>query len=70
MRDLLRTALRKEYRTYFFDRTDEGVVAREISSLDPGNEDTGVAGWGGLTGFSGRIAQVVGESIASERADD
>lgn len=66
MRDLFRAALTKDYRTYFFDRTGGCIVAREISSLDPGDDDVGIAGWGGLSGFSGRIAQVVGDALTAE----
>jgi AAA domain, putative AbiEii toxin, Type IV TA system len=57
-------ALSKDYRTYFFDRTESGVVTRDISSLDPGSDDEGTAGWGGLSGFSGRIAELVGRAIS------
>jgi hypothetical protein len=62
------SALNKEYRTYFFERREGGVVVRDISSLDPGDEDAGVSGWGGLSGFSGRIAEIVGSAISEERA--
>jgi len=65
---ILGAALEKEYRTYFFDRTKAGVVIKDISSLDPGDEDEGVAGWGGLSGFSGRIAQIVGDAVSEESA--
>jgi hypothetical protein len=57
-------ALKKSYRTYFFNRTESGIVTQDISSLDPGSEDENVAGWGGLSGFSGRIAQIVGEAMS------
>lgn len=60
----LASALRKTYRTYFFNRTDAGVVTQDISSLDPGADDENIAGWGGLSGFSGRIARIVGEAAA------
>lgn len=48
IRDVLKAALEKEYRTYFFDRRPEGVKTLDISSLDPGESDQNVAGWGGL----------------------
>jgi hypothetical protein len=54
---IFRAALEKDYRTYFFERRKGGIVVRDISSLDPGDEDEGIAGWGGLSGFSGHIAQ-------------
>jgi hypothetical protein len=63
---ILESAMAKEYKTYFFDRRPRGVVTRDISSLDPGDADDDIAGWGGLSGFSGRIAQIVGEAISEE----
>ena len=60
----LSDALNKSYRTYYFDRGADGVVTRDISSLDPGDPDPGVAGWGGLSGFSGDIADAVGEAVS------
>lgn len=66
IKDILGAALTKEYRTYFFNRKRGGVVTRDISSLDPGDPDVDVSGWGGLSGFSGRIAQIVGEAISGE----
>jgi AAA domain, putative AbiEii toxin, Type IV TA system len=65
---ILESALTKEYKTYFFDRKHRGVVTRDISSLDPSDADDDIAGWGGLSGFSGRIAQIVGEAISEETA--
>lgn len=64
VRALLARALTKSYRTYFFHRTDSGVVTQDISTLDPGDENENIAGWGGLSGFSGRIAQIVGEATS------
>lgn len=64
LKDVLTSALQKQYRTYYFHRTDTGVITEDISTLDPGSDDPAVAGWGGLSGFSGRIAQIVGEAIS------
>jgi hypothetical protein len=63
---ILESAMTKEFKTYFFDRRPRGVVTQDISSLDPSNPDEDIAGWGGLSGFSGRIAQIVGEAISEE----
>jgi predicted ATPase len=49
----------KKFKIYYFDRTDDGVITRDISSLDPFSEDAGVADWGGLTSFSSRASEVV-----------
>jgi hypothetical protein len=64
VKQLFDTALRKTYCTYFFERKDGAVVTRDISSLDPGSEDESISGWGGLSGFSGQIAQIVGEALS------
>lgn len=61
---LLQTALSKRYRTYFFSRGVEGVTIRDISSLDPAAENEAISGWGGLSGYSGDIADKVGEALA------
>ena len=43
---VFRTALRKSYRTYFFHRKPGGVETVDISTLDPGDDNEDVAGWG------------------------
>lgn len=68
VRALLETALQKDYRTYYFDRTADGVIAKDISSLDPGDDDLRISGWGGLSGFSGRLAEAVGAALTRESA--
>ena len=64
----LTTALTKDYRTYYFERSPHGVTAKDISTLDPGDDDSDVSGWGGLSGFSGEIAEIVGKALTKERA--
>ncbi len=54
----------KQYRTYYFHRTEGGVVTEDISTLDPGDENEHISGWGGLSGFSGRIARIIGEALS------
>ena len=61
---IFKAALEKEYRTYYFHRQADGVTTEDISTLDPGDENENVSGWGGLSGFSGRIAQIVGEALS------
>lgn len=56
MKAVAAEALQKETRVYYFDR-DGGVL--DISNLDPGSEDAREAEWGGLSEFSGRVADVV-----------
>ena len=67
-KEVFASALEKDYRVYFFDRTDDEVEVRDISSLDPGDDDDRVAGWGGLSGFSGRIADIVGDALSPSGA--
>jgi hypothetical protein len=63
LKRVLVAALETDYRTYFFDRAKGGVISQDISSLDPGSSDPKIAGWGGLAGFSGAIADAVGEAV-------
>jgi len=63
IKEVFTAALEKDYRVYFFDRTGDEVDVRDISSLDPGDDDDRVSGWGGLSGFSGRIADIVGDAL-------
>lgn len=55
-------ALQKQPRVYYFD-PDDGT-ARDISNLDPGSNLAEEAGWGGLTDFSGRVADEVARVVA------
>ncbi len=64
-RKMAKIVLRKEARVYYFDG-HRGEV-RDISSLDPGSDDSVEAGWGGLTEFSGRVADVVASTVAEAR---
>ena len=68
VREVFASALKKDYKVYFFDRTDDEVEVRDISSLDPGDDDVDIAGWGGLSGFSGRIADSVGDALCAGSA--
>ena len=53
--------MQKSTRVYYFDR--EGT--RDISNLDPGDEENGNSGWGGLSEFSGRANEVVARVVAN-----
>ena len=57
-------ALKKTYGVVnLYHHEDSGlVVSKDISNLDPGASDQREWGWGGLTGFSARIADVVAKS--------
>ncbi len=62
MREVAETVLDKTMRVYYFNR--EGH-AHDISQLDPGSSDASESGWGGITEFSGRVADVVSQAIAN-----
>lgn len=61
MKAMAEKVLEKDARVYYFDA--KSGRARDISDLDPGSEDAGEAGWGGLTEFSGRVADVVADVV-------
>jgi hypothetical protein len=58
--ELAKKCLEKKFKVYFFHRENSLTNVFDISELDPGHEDEKISGWGGLSGFSGRIADVVG----------
>jgi hypothetical protein len=62
MRLVADAALKQTVKVYYFDR--QGVV-KDISQLDPGSADETEAGWGGITEFSGRVADVVSLAVAA-----
>lgn len=43
------------------------VTSKDISSLDPFDEDEAVSGWGGLTGYTSHFADVVRKAAAEEQ---
>ncbi len=57
-------ALTRSYHTHLMDfAPDQRVVSRDISSLDPSSQDPAIAGWGGLTGLSSEIAEVIADVV-------
>lgn len=59
-KELAAAALKKSYKTYFFDRTNRAV---DISSLDPFAESNSEAEWGGLSGFASRTNEAVAKAV-------
>ncbi len=53
----------KTSRVHYFDR--QSGSTRDISALDPGAEESGEAGWGGLSEFSGRANDAVARAVAN-----
>ena len=62
-RKLADAGVKESARVYYFER--ESGVVHDISGLDPGSKDAGEAGWGGLSEFSGRVADVVASVVNS-----
>lgn len=63
MRKVAETVIEKDIRVYYLN----GLTGRaqDISTLDPSSDDDMLAGWGGLTGYGGRIADVIADVIAT-----
>lgn len=59
--DLARKIIKKVIKVNYFKETPEGVSTVDISKLDPGSDSSDEWGWGGLSEFSGNIADIVGE---------
>ena len=56
-------ALGLEFRTHSFYYSEGHVQSKDISSLDPGDEDEMVAGWGGVAAYSARVSDTVAEAV-------
>jgi len=65
MQKLAQIAMTKSVKVYYFDPTTGRT--RDISELDPGSEEAGEGGWGGLIEFSGRANEAV--AMAAANAD-
>jgi predicted ATP-binding protein involved in virulence len=61
---LAKNMQKKSIRVNYFKQSDNGVRSVDISKLDPGSASEDEWGWGGISGFSGRIADVVGEMVS------
>lgn len=56
----------KTIKTFYFGREKNKIITRDITSLDAGSEDQVIAGWGGLSQFSGRATDVVSKYFSNE----
>jgi len=59
--------LKERFQAYYFNFVDSQVTVEDISSLDPSDQHTWVADWGGLTRFSGRASGIVSR-LAQEQS--
>ena len=58
------TALTKDLATFLFTIDPKGrVTNKDISTLDPGDDDEDVSGWGGLTGFASSFGAAVRDAV-------
>jgi hypothetical protein len=64
MRKVAEAALKASLRVYYFNRDGN---THDISNLDPGSSDEIESGWGGITEFSGRVADVVSKAVSNGR---
>ena len=55
----------KSFATYFFEQNSEGVIVKNISSLDAGSDDKAISNWGGLTDFSSKAGDIVSKLVAN-----
>lgn len=64
------TILLKSLRSFYFDPEPKRGASNttDITELDPGADSTIVAGWGGLSEFSGRIADIVAKVVSQDKA--
>lgn len=60
IQDIFKNAVSKKlFKTVFFERSNAGVISRDISSLDPSADSEAEQFWGGLSTFSNRVSEVV-----------
>jgi len=57
------SVIKKAFKTYYFDRQQDQVNVRDISSLDPFDLDSAVSDWGGLTEFSTRVSTIISQAV-------
>lgn len=57
----------KTFATYFFEQNNDGVIVKNISSLDAGSDDKAISNWGGLTDFASKSGDIVSKLAANEK---
>ena len=67
LQEMAQKVLVKTFKTYYFERRQETVLARDISSLDPDALEDWIADWGGLTEFSSRVSRIVSEAVRASQ---
>lgn len=60
IRKIFQTAIaEKTFKTWYFQREEDGVNVRDISALDAGSDNPDMANWGGLSEFSSRAVNII-----------
>jgi len=49
----------KEIKTYFFSRTNNQVIVKDISPLDANSKDADISEWGGISSFTSNATDIV-----------
>lgn len=64
LRTMAESALTKKYFVHLLAfESDDKVRSKDISNLDPEDQDERVSGWGGLTAFSSRFGDAVRDAV-------
>lgn len=53
----------KTIKTYYFNRQNDKVTTKDISTLDAGSEDDAIAEWGGLSSFAAQATDIVSKYL-------
>jgi energy-coupling factor transporter ATP-binding protein EcfA2 len=66
LKDMFISVLKKDIKTFYFDREKNAVKIKDISSLDAGSDDKAVSEWGGLSSFSSKASDIILKVTADE----
>ena len=67
LKDIFKSVLEsKQINSYYFERKDNTVNVKDISSLDAGNEDGAISEWGGLSTFINKATDTISNLVASK----
>jgi len=70
LRKVAEESLKKTLKVHLLEfGEDSKVRSKDIFTLDPGSDDEGVSGWGGLTGFSSRFGDAVRNAVNERDAE-
>jgi len=63
---LFENILTKVIHTYYFDRNNDQVIVKDISTMDAGSDDPAISEWGGLSSFASRAGSIVSKYATDE----